>query len=194
MTTTVLLECSVHLEYTREYGPDLLMVFIYIHNQKLGRMALQSDEGKDGRSRRSGGEMHGRKLTKDAIDVFSQAANSCRTKSWLDSTGVASYNKKQQTPIIRHTRYIPKSGRQQKGYLILGLRAITGRSQKDGALADWALGIWERVRTFDLLPATTACMTMAAAGESLSYSYVLSLLLSVGLGIACFAGGEVAAV
>jgi hypothetical protein len=41
MTTTVLLECSVHLEFTKEYGPDLLMVFIYIHNQKLGRMALQ---------------------------------------------------------------------------------------------------------------------------------------------------------
>jgi hypothetical protein len=39
MTTTIVLEFSVHLEYTREYGPDLPMVFMCIHNQKLGRMA-----------------------------------------------------------------------------------------------------------------------------------------------------------
>jgi hypothetical protein len=34
--------------------------------------------------------MHGRKLTKDAIEVVSQAANPRRTKSWLDS-GLVQY-------------------------------------------------------------------------------------------------------
>jgi hypothetical protein len=133
--------------------------------------------------------MHGRKLTKDAIEVVSQAANPRRTKSWLDSGLVQYLTARNRRHLSSDTHDISPSRRQQKGYLILGLRAITGRSQKDGALADWALGIWERVRTFDLLPATTACMTMAAAGESLSSSYVLSLLLSVGLGMVCLGGG-----
>jgi hypothetical protein len=64
-------------------------------------MAGKGVKGKGGRSRESGGEMHGRKLTKDAINVFSEAAYPRRTKSWLDTrllSSVTARNRNLPTP------------------------------------------------------------------------------------------------
>jgi hypothetical protein len=66
-----------------EHEHALHLVSICLSKQRHGD-SRTGDSQQGGRSRRFGGEMHGRKLTKDAINVFSQATNSGRTKSWLD--------------------------------------------------------------------------------------------------------------
>jgi hypothetical protein len=81
----------------------LSLVFTWVFNKDMG-VPQQGESQKGGRSRRFGGEMHGRKLTKDAINVFSQATNSRRTKSWLDTGLVWHLTARNRSHlIIRHT-------------------------------------------------------------------------------------------
>jgi hypothetical protein len=64
-------------------GMLCIIWYLRVFPDKDMGISEQGDGQKGGRSRRFGGEEHGRKLTKDAINVFSQATNSRRTKSWL---------------------------------------------------------------------------------------------------------------
>jgi hypothetical protein len=74
-------------------------------------LSERGDSQKRGRSRGFGGERHGRKLTKDAINVFLQAANARRTKSWLHVGLVWHLTARNRSRlIIRHTKVIYNLG------------------------------------------------------------------------------------
>lgn len=100
-------------------------------------MAGKGDKQKGGRSREFGGERHGRKLTKDAINVFSEAANPRRTKSWLDTRVVSS--------VAARDRSLPTPNRHsifpQAGETLFGIsHGITpAEAKKTGP---WQIGHW----------------------------------------------------
>ena len=119
------------------FSPSLLPPRLSIRI-RIGAIILgKGDTGKGGRSREFGGEMHGRKLTKDAINVFSEAANPRRTKSWLKTRLLSSVAARDRSlPTSDRHSIISTSLRDSIWYIS---RDYTGKSQKDGALADWAL-------------------------------------------------------
>jgi hypothetical protein len=129
--------CSVfQLSYREENTSTICIRGLLILPYKIMSLARKRDTGKGGRSREFGGEMHGRKLTKDAINVFSEAANPRRTKSWLDARLVSSIAARDRSFPTPDRHSISTSRRDSIWYIS---RDYTGRSQTDGALADWAL-------------------------------------------------------
>jgi hypothetical protein len=83
--------------------------------------------------------MHGRKLTKDAIDVFSQAANSRRTESLVDIDLVQDLTTRNKTSSVRQHDTSPSLEDSRRDISFQDDGQSPAEAKKTGP---WQIGHW----------------------------------------------------